>query len=626
LGEFKYKGYCSKLLRINLTKQTSTEEPLKELDIERFIGGRGLGAKILFDEVKKGVDPLSPENKIIITSGPLTGTRVPTSTNRFIITTKSPLTGLYGFSVSGGAFGLELKKAGYDGLIIEGKADRPIYLQIDDGKVYFRDAGWLWGIPVFEATRMLRESLGYYYRTIMIGPAGEKLVKISGIISDDRRASARCGVGAVMGSKLLKAVAVKGSREYTMAEPSKFEEALKEAFKNIGLQPGPWKEFRQTGTQSGPIKNNAWGILPTANWREAIFDKAAEISYPLLRERFVIKDTGCNQCPIRCTKVTLVKDGPYAGAVTDGPEYETIYAFGSSCKIGDPRPIIAADMLCDDLGLDTISTGLTIAWAMEAHEKGALSRSDLDGLNLRFGSDEGLLIAVKKMAYRDGALGRLLSDGVREAARKVGKGSESYAMHVKGLEIGGYDPRGSKGQGLVLAAGSRGGCHHAYGVASFVEIPQGNATSAKGKGLLVKGTLRIRVIIDSAPLCAFAASRVPPPLLAKLISAATGMEMQPSDLERAADRIATLERAYNAREGVRREHDTLPERLMKEPVPDGPNKGSVVTAEELELMKTEFYESMGWDITTGVPKRSTLEALGLKDIASDLSRAEVPLL
>ncbi|MEM3387490.1 MAG: aldehyde ferredoxin oxidoreductase family protein [Nitrososphaerales archaeon] len=621
MSDFKYKGYCSKLLRVNLTSQTASEEPLNESDVERFIGGRGLGAKILFDEVKEGVEPLSPENKLIITTGPLTGTRVPTSTNRFIITTKSPLTGIYGFSVSGGAFGLELKKAGYDGLVIEGKANKPTYLQIEDGELHFRDAGWLWGIPVFEATRLLRETLGYDYRTIMIGPSGEKLVKIAGIISDDRRASARCGVGAVMGSKLLKAVAVKGSKEYTVADPAKFDEALKEAFKNIGIQPGPWKEFRQTGTQSGPIKNNAWGILPTANWRESVFDKAAEISYPLLRERFVVKDTGCNQCPIRCTKLTLVKDGPYAGAATDGPEYETIYAFGSACKIGDPRPIIAADMLCDDLGLDTMSTGLTIAWAMEALEKNAISKSELDGLNLRFGSDEGLLNAIKKMAYRDGALGKLLSDGVREAARKVGKGSESYAMHVKGLEIGGYDPRGSKGQGLVLAAGSRGGCHHAYGVASFVEIPQGTATSAKGKGLLVKGTLRVRVMIDSSPLCAFAASRVPPPLLARLISAATGMEMQLSDLERAADRIATLERAYNAREGVRREHDTLPDRLLKEAVPDGPNKGAVLTPEELELMKTELYEAMGWDTSTGIPKRSTLEALGLADVASDLARA-----
>ena len=618
----EHGGYVGSALRVDLSAQSAEPEPLKKEDVARFVGGRGLGCYYLFKEVGRGIDPLSPANKLFITTGPLTGTLVPTST-RFVVTTKSPLTGIYCFSVSGGDFGPSMKRAGYDVIILEGRAARPTYLTIDDGRAQFHDAASVWGLPTFETARMLRESHGYNFSTIQIGPAGERMVSLAAIITDDRRAAARGGVGAVMGSKSLKAIMVRGSKELRIANPTAYEKVLREAFSVVAAQRGPWKEFPQTGTQSGVIKNEAWGILPTRNWRDSVFEHAAEISYPKLREKLVIKDMGCPHCPVCCTKLTLVQEGPYAGATTDGPEYETLYAFGSACGVGTPEPIIAADKMCDDFGLDTMSTGLSIAWAMESFEKGILTTNDTDGLDLRFGNDDAMIKAIRKIGYREGRLGRLLAKGVRKAASEVGHGSEKHAMHVKGLEVGGYDPRGSRGQALVLSCGSRGGCHHAYGVASLVEMPSGTGLQSAGKGTLVRDTTRGRILFDSAPLCAFVGMRIVPPMLGQLVEAATGLDLPTAKWVEAADRIATLERVYNAREGLTRKDDTLPPRLHEDPVTSGPNKGQVIPRAELETMKEDFYRSMGWDVETGLPGVERLRALGLEDVAEELHKAGI---
>ena len=615
-------GYVGNILRIDLSAETVRRELPKKSDLERFVGGRGLGCYYLFREVGREVEPLSPANKLFITCGPLTGTFVPTST-RFVVTTKSPLTGIYCFSVSSGEFGPMMKRAGHDMIVIEGKAAKRIYLMIDEGNVQFRNASSIWGLPTFQTARLLRELHGHNYRTIQIGPAGERMVNLSGIITDDRRAAARGGVGAVMGSKNLKAIMVKGTREVPIANHAAYDGVLREAFSAITAQRGPWKEFPSTGTQSGAIKNQNWGILPTRNWQDSVFEHAAEISYPKLREKLVLKDTGCRRCPVCCTKITLVQEGPYAGASTDGPEYETIYAFGSACAVGRPEPIIAADMMCDDLGLDTMSTGISIAWAMENFERGVLTTRDTDGLDLRFGNDDAMVKAIRKIAYKENRLGALLAKGVKKAAEEVGRGSERYAMHVKGLEVGGYDPRGSRGQALVLACGPRGGCHHAYGVASLAELPSGTGLQTAGKGNLVRDLARGRILFDTAPICAFVGMRIVPPMLGQLVEAATGIDFPSSKWLEVADRIAALERAYNAREGLRRQHDTLPERLTEEPVKSGPNKGQVVSREQLESMKDDFYRSMGWEIETGIPSLERLRSLGLDDVAVDLQRAGV---
>jgi aldehyde:ferredoxin oxidoreductase len=616
----EFGGYSGNILRIDLSTQTSRREPLKRYDVERFVGGRGLGCYYLFKEVDHRVEPLSPANKLFLTSGPLTGTFVPTST-RFVVTTKSPLTGIYCFSVSSGEFGPMMKRAGYDMIILEGRAAKPTYLMIDDDKVVFRDAASLWGLPTFETARVLRESHGYAYSTIQIGPAGERVVNLAAIITDDRRAAGRGGVGAVMGSKNLKAIMIKGGGEIPIADRVAYDKVLREAFSAIAAQRGPWKDFPSTGTQSGVMKNQGWGILPTNNWRDSVFEHAAEISYPKLREKLVLRDKGCPRCPVCCTKLTLVQEGPYAGASTDGPEYETIYAFGSACGVGKPEPIVAADMMCDDFGLDTMSTGLSIAWAMENFERGIFTATDTDGLDLRFGNDEAMVQAIRRIAYKEGKLGTLLGKGVRQAAEEVGRGSEKYAMHVKGLEVGGYDPRGSRGQALVLACGPRGGCHHAYGVATLVEMPSGTGLQTTGKGNLVRDLARGRILFDSAPICAFVGMRIVPPMLRQLVEAALGIDMPIDKWLEVADRIATLERAYNAREGLRREHDTLPARLLEEPIRSGPNKGQVVSRKELELMKDDFYQSMGWEIKTGLPSAERLRSLQLEDVAEDLQKA-----
>lgn len=616
----EFGGYSGKILRIDLSARTARTELLKKRDVERFVGGRGLGCYYLFKEVDHGVQPLSPSNKLILTTGPLTGTFVPTST-RFVVTTKSPLTGIYCFSVSSGEFGPMMKSAGCDMIITEGKAAEPTYLMIDNGSVYFKEAVSLWGLPTFETARVLRESHGWTYSTIQIGPAGERMVNLAAIITDDRRAAARCGTGAVMGSKNLKAIMIKGSGDVPIANRHAYDKVLREASAAVAAQRGPWKEFPSTGTQSGAMKNEGWGILPTNNWRDSVFEQAAEISYPKLRERLVLKDKGCPRCPVCCTKLTLVQEGPYAGASTDGPEYETIYAFGSACGVGKPEPIIAGDMMCDDFGLDTMSTGLSIAWAMENFERGIFTTKDTDGLELRFGNDEAMVRAIRRIAYKEGKLGTLLGQGVRKAADEIRQGSEKYAMHVKGLEVGGYDPRGSKGQALVLACGPRGGCHHAYGVAALVEMPSGTGLQTTGKGNMVRDLARGRILFDTAPICAFVGMRIVPPMLGQLVEATLGIEMPTSRWLEVADRIATLERAYNAREGLMREHDTLPARLLEEPVRAGPNKGQVVSRKELESMKDDFYESMGWEIKTGLPSTERLRSLQLEDVAEDLQKA-----
>jgi len=616
----EFGGYTGNVLRLDLTSQTAKKEALRKDDVERFVGGRGLGSYYLFKEVGLDVQPLSPANKLFITCGPLTGTLVPTST-RFIVTTKSPLTGIYCFSVSSGEFGPMMKRAGCDMLILEGKAPKPTYVTIDDESIQFRDASSLWGLPVFETARILRESHGHDYHTIQIGPAGERLVSLSAIITDDRRTAARGGVGAVMGSKNLKAVMARGHGEVPIANREEYNKVLREAFSAIAAQRGPWKEFPLTGTQSGAIKNQIWGILPTRNWQDSVFEDAAEISYPKLREKLVLMDTGCPHCPVRCTKLTAVQQGPYAGAVTDGPEYETIYAFGSACGVGKPEPIVKADMMCDDLGLDTMSAGVSIAWAMESFERDLLTKKETDGLDLRFGNDGAMIDAIRKIAYTDGNLGVLLAKGVRKAAAALGRGSERFAMHVKGLEVGGYDPRGSRGQAIVLACGPRGGCHHAYGVAALAELPAGTGLQTEGKGSLVRDLARGRILFDSAPICAFVGMRIVPPMLGRLVGAALGIDIPASEWIEAADRIAALERAYNAREGLGREHDVLPARLLEDQVKDGPNKGQVVQPKELESMKDDFYRSMDWNVETGLPGIKKLRSLRLEEVADELERA-----
>ncbi len=511
-----------------------------------------------------------------------------------------------------GSFGHHLRGAGVDVLIVEGRAQRPSILVVEGGRARLRSAEWLWGMPTSEAVRLIKEALGPTAKAAVIGPAGEHLVKYASIITDDRRAFGRGGAGAVMGSKNLKAVVVKGmARPPRLAEPEKYRALLRRVVGHLSSSPKV-KQFREVGTQAAPLQVAGWGILPSYNWRKSVFEGATKISYPLLRERFVVKDVGCFNCPIKCTKLTLVREGDYAGAFSAGPDYEALYALGSCCGIDCAEALIAADMLCDDLGLDVISTGVAVAFAMECCERGLI---DDQGLGLRFGNHEALIKAIKLIAYRRG-LGDLLADGVKEASAKVGHGSERFAMHVKGLELGGYDPRGSKGQGLVFAVGSRGGCHHSLGIVARVEAGRPDRLLIEGKARLVKEMAEEWVAYDSACVCAFSTARdaIPLSTLAELLEYSTGSSFNEQDLRRAGSRALTVERVFNCREGLTRRDDDLPPRILEESVEEGPVKGASLTREELEALKTQFYSEMGWDPSTGVPTPKTLSDLELTSL------------
>jgi aldehyde:ferredoxin oxidoreductase len=607
-------GYAGQILHVNLTDGSIEVEALPEDYPRKFLGGRGLGAKLLWDETRADIEPLDPENRVIFSTGPLTGTGLTTS-NKFTLTTKSPLTGIYAVGNAGGKLGIDLKNSGYDALVIKGASEKPVYVFVNSEKVSIEDAGDLWGSGNVEVIRKIKERLGSTASSASIGQAGENLVRYASVITDDMRSFGRCGGGAVMGSKKLKAVVARANPNVRIADRSTFFKLMKEINDKMAVSP-VIKRFKTAGTQGGPQEVGAWGIHPTRNWSKGVFEKESLISYPYLREKYVVRDTGCPVCTIHCTHATEVKEGPYASSSSYGPEYETLYALGSSCDIGNAEPIIAADSLCDSLGLDTMSAGLTISFVMECYEKGFLNSNDLDGIDLRFGNDRAMLTMIERIAMRKG-FGNKMAEGTKELAKIIGKGSEKFAMHAKGLELGGYDPRGSKGQGLTYAIGNRGGCHHTNGLASRSELPE-SRLEYKGKGRFVKKLSSEQIILDSAVLCSFGKSAFQLDLLAKLFTAVTGVEYDLDMLEEIGCRVNTLERAYNTELGITRKDDVLPRRILEDPLPGGLAKGEILKPEGLEQMKDEYYNELGWDIATGIPTKSTLERLGMPDVAERL--------
>jgi aldehyde:ferredoxin oxidoreductase len=603
------EGYREKLLRIDLTSGSSREEQIDAALLRAFIGGRGLGAALLYREVGEKADPLGSENKLIFTSGPLVGTTAPCS-GRFCVSTKSPQTGFYLYSLCSGRFGEAMRKSGYGALIIEGKASSPVYLLIEDGEVTIRDAGMLWGLNTDKTEQRLKEELAGKVSVACIGPAGENLLKLACILSEGR-AAGRGGPGAVMGSKNLKAVAVAGKNRIPVHDEDKFKKVVRDARTRIKDNPFLMDSLGRYGTATSVNLTSAYGIFPVRNWQKGALETVDALRPQTMREKFVLRDKACPACPIACSKITSVESGPFAGAKTDGPEYETIYAFGSGCENSSMESIIHADMLCDQLGMDSIACGVTIAFAMECFEKGIITLKDTDNLALRFGNAELIPVILQRMARREG-FGEVLADGVRAAADQIGKGSEQFAMHAKGMELGGYDPRGVKSQALVLACGPRGGCHHAGGYVIHAELVSGNfdRMAVSGKGPLVKQARDLRAVMDSAIYCAFLASAYKLDMAAHMIRSATGWDVDEGELMRAGERISNIERMYNVREGLRREHDTLPERLLKEPLPDGPSAGGVL-GKDFDLMVDELYEVCGWDTKTGVPLPDTIKRLGL---------------
>lgn len=597
-------GYNGKILRVNLSDKTVKNETLDVELAKKFIGGRGLGTKMLMDEVDPGIDALSPENKLIFITGPLTGTSTPTG-GRYMVVTKSPLTGTVACSNSGGYWGAELKFAGYDAIIFEGKADSPIYLNIVDDKVEIKDASHLWGKVVSETTHTLEEEHGEKVKVATIGPAGENLSKMAAIMNDLGRAAGRSGVGAVMGSKNLKAIVVKGNNKVDIANPDKLKEVFSVCMKKIKENGVTGQGLPAYGTAVLVNIINENGVFPTNNFQYGTFDKAEEISGETLAEKYLTKKDPCFRCPIACGRYCEV-DGIEGG----GPEYETIWAFGSDCGVSNLGDIIKANYWCNEIGIDTISAGATIAAAMELYDKGYIKKEELDGgPELTWGNDEAIIEWTKKMADTDG-LGAKMAQGSYRLCKMYGV--PELSMTVKKQELPAYDPRGIQGHGVQYATSNRGGCHvRGYMISpEILGLPEKlDRLSLEGKPTWAKIFQDFTAAIDSSGLCLFTSFAMGADDYAGLVNAVCGTDITGDDFIQAGERIWNLEKLYNLEAGIDPSEDTLPKRLLNDPIPDGPSKGWVHKLDELLPL---YYEARGWD-ANGIPTPERLKELGLEN-------------
>lgn len=595
-------GYCGKILRVNLTEKSVKVEPLDLQKAQKYIGGRGLGTKILMEEIDPGIDALSPDNKIIFITGPLTGTNTPTG-GRYMVVTKSPLTGTVACSNSGGFFGAELKFAGYDAIIFEGKADKPVYLNIVDDKVEIKEAGHLWGKVVSETAALLEKEHGDKVKVATIGPAGEKLSKIACIVNDLFRAAGRSGVGAVMGSKNLKAIVVKGSNKVEIAHPDMLKEIFAKSMKLIKENGVTGSGLPTYGTAVLVNIINENGVFPVNNFQTAHFNNAEAISGETLAEKYMTKKDPCFRCPIACGRYCEVDD-----VKGGGPEYETIWAYGADCGVSSLPTIIKANFWCNEVGVDTISAGATVAAAMELYEKGYIKKEDLaGGPELRFGNDEAVIEWTKQMGSGTG-LGAKLAEGSYRLGEMYGV--PEFSMSVKKQELPAYDPRAIQGHGLEYATSNRGGCHvRGYMISpEILGVPeQLDRFSAKGKPSWVKIFQDLTAVIDSLGLCLFTSFALGAEEYAALYNAVSGTNFSGSDLMQAGDRIYNIERVFNQKAGIDSSQDTLPKRLLKDPIPEGPSKGEI---SKLDEMLPEYYKIRGWD-EKGIPTPEKLKELGL---------------
>lgn len=630
----KYYGCAGKILRINLTKSEVKIQSTEKSLITGFLGGRGFNSKRLYDEVSKDVDPLSPQNKLMFATGPLVGTAFPLGA-RFNVSAKSPLTGILGDSNAGGHFAAEMKFAGYDQIIIEGKSRKPAYIFIEDQKIQMKDAEHLVGKDVYETTETIRKDLGE--RTVQvatIGPAAENRVLYAGIFANLTRPAARTGMGTVMASKNLKAVALKGTGSIEIADPGRFWKIVEEIEAETYVHPQYWPR-RIMGTTRILMLADKLGFLPTRHFTSATFEHAAEVSGERLAREYNVKNRACFSCIVPCSRFYVIREGEYSGLYGEGPEYEALSSF--TARVGNSNLDLAlkAVNLANRLGLDAITTAECIAWAMELYEKGELTKKETNGLELKWGNGEAIIALIEKIAYREG-VGNLLADGVKRAAEKLGKGKE-IALHVKGLEIIQADPRGLKGYGLGYAVASRGADH--LRSEPFIElsddtqkgmemfgVPEATLRLAhKGKGKLVRYFENWCAIIDSLEVCKNLAENMellPFNRAAEITDAATGFHFTKEEMFEIGERIVNLERAYLVRVGIRRGNDYLPARFLKEPLPNGNSKGATF---EIEPMLDEYYAERGWDLKTGIPKAEKLRKIGLEYVIEDLKRNGVEI-
>jgi aldehyde:ferredoxin oxidoreductase len=615
-------GYAKKLLEVDLSEGKIQTLPLDDALLKGYLGGGGLAAHLFLNRFSPGSDALSKDNPLIIMTGPLVGTQLP-GTSRFAVCARSPLTGYWGIGTCGGTFGPELKFAGYDGILLKGKSQQPVYLLVNDNQVEIRDASELWGRQVYEVTRLLKERHGANKKpkVLVIGPGGENLVRFAAIANDNAHYIGRTGMGAVMGSKLLKAVVVNGS--------GKVIPALQEEYKELRtrlIEKCKENQFgqvlRSMGTAASMDPGMFTGDVPIRNWTKGEFEGSVKIGGPTMTEQYLTKVHACYACPIACKRVVKVDGGPFKTDEGPGPEYETCCTFGSFMENDNFEGIVKANETCNQYGVDTISCGSTIAFAMECFEKGVITTEDTEGIELTWGNIEGALKMVKKIALREG-IGDVLAEGSARAARKIGKGAEEYVVAVKGLEMPAHDPRGFHGMGLEYAVGYRGACHLQHMTHT---IEQGmtdqeeagfksdyEAQSSEGKAELVVLSQNVGVPATSACLCLFVYDCITVQDFADMIHTVTGWDFSLGDLIKMGEKIWLLMRGITNLLGAKAGDDILPPNVMK-PLEEGMAMGSVP---EIDRMLKEFYHLRGLD-ANGYPRKDVLEKAGLTDLAEKL--------
>ncbi|MBO3803730.1 MAG: aldehyde ferredoxin oxidoreductase family protein [Candidatus Brockarchaeota archaeon] len=617
------RGYAGSVLRVDLTSGSIRREPTNEGYARLYVGGRGLGARYLLDYAVPGSDPLSPQNPLVVMTGPFTGTPI-SSVHKFELLTRSPLTNMYLCSNVGGTFGVELKRAGIDGLILLGKLPKPGCLVILDGEAEIRDASSYWGRDCRETAMMVKRDLGEEVRVMRIGQAGENLVRFANVMSEPERSAGKGGAGAVLGSKNLKAIAVKGSSEVEVADEDGVRELGREVLELIRENPATGLNFRRWGTCHFTRLISEMGIYPFKNFQSVLLGTLGKIDAETWRENYVVKDSSpCYVCSIGCAKTSVISKGKYEGCAVEGPEYESLWALGPNCGIVGCEAPIVANMLCDRLGLDTISTGVTIAFAMECYEKGFLTEAEA-GMPIRFGDEQALLSLVEKIAYREG-IGNELAEGVRRFAGRMGKASERFAMHCKGMELPAYDPRGVWGMALAYATSCRGGDHlKAWTISDEVTSGKYDRFSTCGKAELVKRIQDLRAVYDSLVNCILAARALTIEVCAKLIEAVTGTGYGVEGLLRCGERIYNLERVIAAIDGISSKDDRLPARIVEDAVDVGIAAGKTLGKENFEKMLRDYYDERGWD-GRGLPTERKLAELGMRDVAESIRKMGVKL-
>jgi aldehyde:ferredoxin oxidoreductase len=602
-------GYLGKVLKVNLSSRNITTLPVFDNELQMLLGGRGLAAMLYYQEITPEAAPRSQDNKIIFMTGPLTGVHLPCTT-KFQLATKSPMTGIYLCSNSSGNFGPYLKRAGYDALVIEGRADEWTYLQIVDERVTFKDGRSLLGLSTFETQKALKDSMETdSAAAISIGPAGETLSNLA-CVGADERFFGRGGAGAVMGSKLLKGVVVHGSGTVPVACPKLMGELNKKAIDNL-------RETRATHTEQGTLQFleplNELGCLPTRNFQTAYFKGAKKIDAHAMVGNYWVKNIACYRCPIACGKMNEVKEGPFAGAKAR-TEYETVAMLGSNCGIDDFGAIVKAAQLCDEFGIDTISAGNAVALTMELYERGIITIEDTGGIEAEFGNPHALVGLVQLIAEKR-RIGELLSKGMGSVLKEKPEWSP-YILAVKGHPFAAYDPRGFHGNALTFGTASRGACHNVGGWTVRAELfsEEYDRYGTEGKGSLVKSVQDSRAYVDCLGICTVARKSMgfSDDPEGKVLEAVTGHDFTPHLLD-IGSRVYNLERIILNREGITRKDDGIPQRIMNDPVETGPSKGHVVSQKMYSTMLDDYYEARGWD-EDGVVKQKTLKRLRLDEI------------